>query len=193
MTQELEIEYKNLLTKDEYDQIMSAFSIKEDHIISQENHYFDTANFSLKSNHSALRIREKNGAYTLTLKQPATVGLLETHQKLSVEDAKAMLSGGKLVEGQIKQIISNLTINPDEIEYFGSLTTNRVEFEYQNGLLVLDTSFYLNQIDYEVEYEVTDEKEGKLVFIEFLKSFNIPIRQTANKIQRFYQMKQQLS
>lgn len=52
------------------------------------NHYFETPNFSLKEAGSALRIRHKGETYTLTLKQPAEVGLLETHQVVTENEAK---------------------------------------------------------------------------------------------------------
>ena len=47
-----------------------------------------------------------------------------------------------------------LQIQLDKITYFGTLTTYRKEFQYKDGLLVLDKSYYLNKHDYELEYEV---------------------------------------
>lgn len=52
------------------------------------NHYFETPDFSLKEAGSALRIRHKGETYTLTLKQPAEIGLLETHQVVTEDEAK---------------------------------------------------------------------------------------------------------
>ena len=192
MSQELEIEFKNILEEDEYQHLLSVFSISEDENIIQENFYFDTREFSLKNLGSALRIREKNGTYTLTLKQPVERGLLETHQVLTEEEAKQMLNGGNIIEGEVASIIKGLSIEPLDIVFFGSLITKRAEVEYNNGLLVLDKSYYLNKIDFEVEYEVTDEVSGKEAFIELLQQYNIPIRKTDNKIRRFYNRKKQI-
>jgi len=192
MSQELEIEFKNILEEDEYRQLLSAFSISEDKKVIQENFYFDTPEFSLKDVGAALRIREKNGIYTLTLKQPVARGLLETHQVLSKEEAEQMLNGGNIIEGEVVSILKGLSIETSDVRFFGSLKTKRAEVEYKNGLLVLDKSYYLNQIDFEVEYEVTDEVSGKEVFKELLQQYKIPIRKTDNKILRFYNRKKQI-
>lgn len=192
MSQELEIEFKNILEEDEYRQLLSAFSISEDKKVIQENFYFDTPDFSLKGVGAALRIREKKGIYTLTLKQPVERGLLETHQVLSKEEAEQMLNGGNIIEGEVVSILKGLSISTSDVRFFGSLKTKRAEVDYKNGLLVLDKSYYLNQTDFEVEYEVTDEVSGKIIFKELLQQYNIPIRKTDNKILRFYNRKKQI-
>ncbi|WP_453990443.1 CYTH domain-containing protein [Bacillus nitroreducens] len=192
MSQELEIEFKNLLEEAEYNLLLTEFSLGEDKKIIQENFYFDTPEFSLKNHGSALRIREKKGLYTLTLKQPVARGLLETHQVLTEEEAHQMLNGGRLVEGEVSTILKTLSIAPTDVTYFGSLKTKRAEVEYNNGLLVLDKSYYLNTTDFEVEYEVTNEIIGKKVFLELLNQYQIPIRKTDNKIRRFYNRKKQI-
>lgn len=192
MSQELEIEFKNILEEDEYHQLLSAFSITDEKILIQENFYFDTPEFSLKNQGAALRIREKKGTFTLTLKQPVKRGLLETHQVLTEGEAKQMLNGGNIIEGEVSSILTGLSIEPLDVTYFGSLRTKRAEVKYKNGLLVLDKSYYLNKSDFEVEYEVTDELCGKVVFRELLQQYNIPIRKTDNKIRRFYNQKKQI-
>ncbi|MEH7223946.1 CYTH domain-containing protein [Bacillus sp. JJ1566] len=192
MAQELEIEFKNILEENEYQQLLSEFSIDDDKKVIQENFYFDTAEFSLKKLGAALRIREREGTYTLTLKQPVKRGLLETHQVLTVEESKQMLDGGNIIDGEVSDILKTLSINPSNVTFFGSLKTIRAEVQYKNGLLVLDKSYYLNQVDFEVEYEVTDEVIGKEIFKELLKQYNIPLRKTDNKIRRFYNRKKQI-
>ncbi len=77
-----------------------------------------------------------------------------------------------------------------DVEYFGSLITNRAEIPYKNGLLVFDHSYYLNTEDFELEYEVHDYQLGQQIFVELLNQYNIPQRTTENKISRFYQLKQ---
>ena len=158
----------------------------------QINHYFDTPSFSLKENGSALRIREKGNEFEMTLKQPAVQGLLETNQLLSGDQAKKILKSGKILEGQVKDAISKMIQDVDSLLYFGSLTTERAEFDYKEGLLVLDHSYYLNTEDFELEYEVTDEAEGFEIFSALLEELKIPVRMTDNKIKRFYSKKYNL-
>ncbi|MFP3488877.1 CYTH domain-containing protein, partial [Staphylococcus sp. SIMBA_130] len=59
----------------------------------QINHYFETKEFSLKELGCAIRIREKDGKYTLTLKEPHPDGLLETHDLLTKQEALNWMNG----------------------------------------------------------------------------------------------------
>ena len=190
MKQEIEIEFKNIITQEEFKQLLYTFSIKDEDFITQENHYFDTETFSLKNNGCALRIRKKNNAYEMTLKQPAKDGLLETNIFLEEDIAHSMMERNIIPNNAITQILQDeFTIDASSIQYFGSLVTNRAETKYKSGLLVLDHSIYLNKEDYEIEYEVEQFKQGQKDFEELLKKLNIPLRKTDNKIKRFYNEK----
>lgn len=191
MVQEIEIEFKNLLTKNEFELLMKEFNVTPKDFISQENYYFDTVNFSLRDKHSALRIRKKQDKYILTLKQPHEQGLLETHQELTEAQAFSLLNSEvtKMVDGTVKEAIATLGITPDELYYLGALKTDRIEIIDDDNILVLDHSFYLEHEDYELEYEVKDPVTGKEKFLKILKQNNIPLRTTKNKIQRFFELK----
>ncbi|WP_312095471.1 CYTH domain-containing protein [Niallia sp.] len=187
--QNIEIEFKNMLTKEEYDLLLTHFHIQEGELFEQENHYFDTGDFALKANHSALRIRKKKEDYELTLKQPHPDGLLETNKALSKEESETIFATGKINDEQISSLLINMNIDPASILYFGSLRTIRAEKQIGNGLLVLDHSFYLKKEDYELEYEVSNREEGEIYFAKLLTSLKIPIRKTKNKVRRFYEEK----
>jgi uncharacterized protein YjbK len=189
LSQEIEIEFKNLLTNNEFNKIKEYLNLTDSMFIKQENHYFDAPNFSLKGLGCALRIRLKKGKYELTLKEPITEGLLETTQLLPPETAEKMLENGCIPEGVVKNQLLQLHIDPSKIIYFGSLTTERAEKEFESGLLVLDYSYYLNEHDFELEYEVNDFKSGRRIFAELLETLHIPLRKTENKIKRFYEAK----
>jgi len=191
VSQNIEIEFKNMLTNEEFIRLKKYFKIDQTKIKKQVNHYFDTPSFSLKAHGSALRIREKSTQFEMTLKQPAEQGLLETNQFLDPEQAEYILKTGKILEGEVKDALTKLIEDADSLQYFGSLTTDRAEFDYKGGLLVLDHSYYLNTEDYELEYEVMDETEGFKIFSELLVELNIPVRTTDNKIKRFYNRKRE--
>jgi uncharacterized protein YjbK len=192
-SQHVEIEFKNMLEPSEFDKAASFLKIGAADFFTQENHYFDTPDFKLKNKKSALRIRMKNGAFEMTLKQPADEGLLETNMQLSQKDADVCMRTGFIPDGLIKEALAAMDIPADEMEYFGSLSTRRAETDYKGGLMVLDHSSYLNCEDFELEYEVTNSEEGKKEFINFLKHLNIPERKTENKIKRFYSQKLKMS
>lgn len=189
MEQHIEIEFKNLLYLKEFEKLKEYFNVTEADFATQENHYLDTPCFELKDQDTALRIRQKNEKYELTLKQPAENGLLETNQSITKEMAKAILNGAPLPDSEITMLIESMKINPSGLQYFGTLQTSRAEFQYKGGLLVLDHSSYLNVEDFEVEYEVTNKLEGQAIFMELLGSLQIPVRKTENKIRRFYRAK----
>ncbi|PLT30366.1 CYTH domain-containing protein [Peribacillus deserti] len=189
MNQELEIEFKNLLTQGEFEQLLNYFHISEQDFMLQENHYFDTPSFQLRDHGCALRIRQKNGSYILTLKQPADTGLLESHEPLTEEQACDLIKGGMIPSEAIYQIIKALHIDPCQLKYFGTLKTSRAEVPYERGILVLDHSTYLGKEDYELEYEVREFDEGQNNFFQLLKTLNIPIRSAENKVKRFYSAK----
>ncbi len=188
MAENIEIEFKNLLTEQEFNQLRTRFNLCDAQFTSQTNHYFDTEQFSLKSHNSALRIREKNGQYEFTLKQPLQTGegLLETNQMLTSEQANQALTAGIIPTGEVSDKLQHLIPAQLSLRYFGQLTTVRAETNYQEGLLVLDKSSYLDQTDFELEYEVSDYEEGCNYFDQLLSTEQIPKRQTANKVERFF-------
>ncbi|WAA13074.1 CYTH domain-containing protein [Fervidibacillus halotolerans] len=187
--QQLEIEFKNLLTEHEFNQLKDYFSIREEEFFCQENYYFDTPNFLLKTNGMALRIRKKMNVYELTLKEQRDVGLLETTEPLSLSDAKSFINGQMYFHGDIKNRLEQLQIPLDTIRCFGQLKTFRAERPYRDGLFILDKSMYLKKTDYELEYEVKDAEVGEQSFIDLLRQFQIPRRKTENKIARLYNEK----
>ncbi|WP_407271035.1 CYTH domain-containing protein [Radiobacillus sp. PE A8.2] len=186
MSQEIEIEFKNLLSKHEYETLAQVFGVKDQQGVVQTNHYFETNDFKLKQNKSALRIREKNNLWQLTLKEPHMEGLLETHDTLSEIEAQSWLNGDILPKPEVAKQLNQLGIDFAKLTYGGSLTTTRKETTFKNTIVVLDVSQYNGQQDYEFELEAKDREHGELIFNEIMHAHGIKIRNTPNKIERFY-------
>ncbi len=161
MTQEIEIEYKNMLTKSEFDRLLASLPFPEE-AHTQTNYYFETPDFSLKEHGCALRIREKDGSFTLTLKEPHSTGLLETHNELTRQQADSWLNGKPANANKTADQLADKGIHTDDLLYHGSLTTHRRELTYGDVLLVLDDNTYLGKTDYELELEAPSEKPDKL-------------------------------
>ncbi|MCR6095794.1 CYTH domain-containing protein [Salipaludibacillus agaradhaerens] len=188
MTQEIEIEFKQLIDKNTYEAMLTYFQNKRHPIITQINHYFETKNFLLKDKKSALRVRYKEGDYILTLKQPHSSSLLETHQHLDEKSFKDFKNSGCLPEGAVKKQLSTLlNLQTVHFTYLGYLTTERSEVPIKEGLLVLDKSSYFNTTDYELEFECGDYDSGKLFFLNFLEKWQMSWNKPKNKIERFYE------
>ncbi|WP_215141887.1 CYTH domain-containing protein [Exiguobacterium qingdaonense] len=187
MTQEVEIEFKSMLTKEEYETLLRAYEL-ENQVRWQANDYFDTASFQLKSHGAALRIRQKKDGQVLTLKQPNEVGLLETHVNITEEEAEDLFKYGIIHDDQMKQALAPFQLSA-ALEHLGRLETNRAEHQTEEGLLVLDESHYLDTTDYELEFEVTNEESGKRSFENLLERHGLPYRPAKNKIVRFMELK----
>lgn len=186
MAQEIEIELKQLLLKEEFEQLKQYFQLKDADFRTQTNYYFDTPQFDIKSQFAALRMREKDGKWVLTLKEPHEIGLLETHQTIA---SPSSLDDFQLPEGEVADRLDHLNIQKNQIVYFGSLETSRAEKMIKEGLIVLDHSRYLTVEDYELEFEVSDLEIGQTAFSALLQKFQIPVRNTKNKVVRFYEEK----
>lgn len=187
MSQEIEIEFKNLLTEPEFENIRRHFHLAKKQFTPQHNHYFDTEDFMLKKQNCALRVREKKGRMTFTLKQPHRHGLLETHQPITSNDFETMKTERHFPEGEVTRTLRELNIVLGNLVLLGTLSTKRAELDFRNGLLVLDHSFYVGTEDYELEYECKERSSGEKVFFELLHQFQIPKRKTENKIKRMFQ------
>lgn len=186
MTQELEIEFKNVLTKQQYETLLKKFQVSDEMILHQTNHYFDTKEFRLKELFSGLRIRETNEKIVCTLKErTATNTHLETTDVITKEQADLMLLGRGFFADSVKTRLSQLGVPVEHLQHFGTLSTDRVELSYKGGTIVFDHSFYLNCDDYEVEYETNEEILGQEVFENFLKENDIPQKAADKKIARF--------
>ena len=192
MTQEIEIEFKNVLTKKQYDALLEYFQIQPEQINYQVNHYFDTEQWHLKQLMSGLRIRQIGDHFECTIKEKTTDNAhLETTDVLTKELAEQLLNGVPFHTKSVGMRLEALHIPIDQLKLFGSLATNRVELNYKGGILVLDHSTYMNQHDYEVEYEAVDETTGQMIFDEFLVAHQIKKNCAPKKIARFMNALQQ--
>lgn len=185
MIQELEIEFKNLLTKKEYHELFDAFNFENIEPIVQENFYFDTADMAIRQKHAALRIRTKDNSAKITLKTPQDGHLLETNETIPLKKAKSIIQKGAFTPP--KSVLNQLSkeqVTVEKLQLIGSLKTKRVEKEYHGALLVLDQSWYGDTVDFELELEACDHDFGEELFYNILLNHKIPKRDTPNKIAR---------
>ncbi|WP_173916933.1 CYTH domain-containing protein [Halobacillus sp. Marseille-Q1614] len=189
MAQEIEIEFKNLLAEEEFNTLYQQLKFESVALIEQTNYYFETDDFRLREQGAALRIRRKKETWTLTLKQPHSEGLLETHDSLTEEEVNQWIIGRPTQAEHVGPQLEELGISYEDLNYMGSLTTRRKEQPYKNTTVVLDHSFYYGKDDYELELEADSRETGEKVFQELLDRYHIPRRKTDNKIKRFFQAK----
>lgn len=177
----LEIEYKTMLDKEEYQSLLPLFADTE--LVVQTNHYIDTPDQLIRKEKMALRVRTFTDQAELTLKVPEDVGHFEYNQDLNPEETKEILQHQQFPDGEIKNLLISKEIPVEHLAVWGSLTTERFEKETDAGLVALDHSLYLDTEDYELEIEVeTAEQEEN--FHQFIKEHGIVYKAAKNKIAR---------
>lgn len=185
MTEQIEIEFKTLLSKTKYHQLTAHYQLQPTDFITQVNHYFDTPDQQLRSRHFGLRVRTTDFYDELTLKTPAEHGLLETTDQLTkAQTAEILRKGSILFSGAVAKRLLTASIDPRKIVPLTSLTTKRAEFPINEGLLAIDHSWYGQKEDFELELEVNDPILGKQAFMALLEKFAIPYQPAKNKIER---------
>lgn len=191
MAQQIEIEYKTLLSPEAYQKIFDHYQLTTHPFTQQTNSYFDTSDQQLKKRRWGLRIRRFDNAGELTLKCPTgNIGLLEITDYLSIEEADQLIQEQRiLTDGEVAQQLKKQMIPLHQLQLIAELTTKRYELELPIGLLALDHSWYNGQEDYELELEVQEEVQGKAAFFELLEMLNIPYQKAENKIVRALKVK----
>ena len=171
-----EIEFETLISEEKYNELIDKFGL-DNNVFAQTNHYFDTDDTKLMAEKTVLRIRQKGNNYKITKKTRAEVGADETHILISKEKALDYLKDG--FDASVIGI-------PYFVHKIAELTTYRVSTPYKNGTLFFDKSVYYGKVDYEIEYEVDEVKEGMEDFKQFLNSYNIEYKESIRKSKRAY-------
>lgn len=186
MGQEIEIEFKNLLTKEEYLHLLKHFQISSEMIKRQTNVYFDTPSEHLKNLAAGLRIRQKENKTVCTLKVKSSENVhIETTEEIKDEHVQKMIDGKDFCAPLVRQRLNEYHVPIDQLQIVARITTDRVEVPYKDGTLVFDHSYYLKCEDYEVEYETNNEQLGEQIFHDFLKTHNIEKKFADKKIARY--------
>ena len=179
MKTSLEIEFKTEISEEIYENLISKYHLKDKTFV-QINHYFDTENKDVINQKNILRIRQKGDQYKITKKEPSSNGTIETHIKLTLDEAKKILHDG---------FDANIINLPYYVNKIAELKTERVTMPYLDGIIFLDKNTYYDKTDFEIEYEVKEIKQGELDFKTFLKENNIPFVPMISKTKRAYKYK----
>lgn len=182
MAKDITAEFKTLLTKEEYDNLYEKFKSHPGNL--QVNYYFDTKRFTLKATDAVLRVKSRDGL-TLTLERKKGYNFVRIDEEITEEQFTNFVETGEIPNEKIAQEVAEI-IKGQKIINFMSLSTYRISMPYKKGKLSLDKCEYVNTIDYELEYEVTNRNIGKLDFIQIIKDNNIAYKKSQLKLKRAY-------
>lgn len=178
----LEIEFKTLLDKKTYERLKDTYFLNAS-LVSQENIYIDSDDFTLRQNHMMLRVRVIGNTHMMTLKKPVSGGILEFDGTIKVQTEHKLLTQ---IPKNIADALKTHDIDVASLKVQGNLHTERLETAVAAGLLVLDKSTYLNTVDYELEFEAHEYDSGEIYFKQFLEDNHIETRSDLPKSERFY-------
>jgi Uncharacterized protein conserved in bacteria len=186
MLEELEIEFKLLISKEVYNKMILDFEQNSSTKTIQKNYYFDTKSLDLKDKDYSLRVREIENTYQLTLKKPVDFSKKEYNEIIDQQTFNN-LKNNKLINSEIFKILKEEGFDLNTLIYYCSLTTKRIEIPYQLGILCLDKNYYFNKVDYELEFEAIDELSGKKAFLMLVNSYNLNYKKNCiSKISRAF-------
>lgn len=172
MSNAIEIEAKVLLNESDFRKLTSLF--EQEGGYSQTNYYIDSEDRILAKQGIALRVREKNGSFEMTLKAPLSEGLLEKNCSLSAEEFSSLRKGEGFPAKDIDRFLTMLDIDVPSLKVLTSLTTHRIDVHYEGGLLSLDENEYSGKKDYEAEFEYNHLDGAQKILKSLLESNLIP-------------------
>ena len=176
MATSIEIEAKALLTKKDYNKVLKHFKLDVVDGYIQKNYYIDTENKDLRKLGLSLRVRRLNG-YVISFKLPMAEGLLEKTQTLSREQFEDFDTHGKFPEGDISDFIESLYISPSDLKIIATLTTLRIEQEYEDLTLAIDENRYGELQDFELEMEATSMKKAQYLLKKVCEEVGIDYKE----------------
>ena len=185
---EIEKEFKNLLTKEQYESIAGDYQSVFTKDVTQTNSYYDYEGL-LQQHKMALRIRivEEKETGEITLKIPqSSLEVLEFTEVLPVEILNQYNNDKQFtLPPSIQKALEEKGISLQSVMQTALLTTHRLEGALsENEWLVLDESHYNGKVDFEMEMEVRSLELGEPVFLGILAKYNIERRQAESKIKR---------
>jgi len=187
VTQTIEREFKTLITKAQFSQIQKEHP--EALTVRQTNHYFELPGHQLRQQGLGLRIRQFAETAEQTLKIPTHSvqrTLTEITEALSLETAKQLIEQQTIQsDGPIMTYFNEQALNWPTLSVWGYSTTERTIINEPQGQLMLDQTRYPDQfIDYELEFEVTDFQMAQPFFEQLVQRYSIKPTPVINKVQR---------
>lgn len=167
MKQNLEIEFKSMLSSSDFNRLKSGL-FKNAKLSVQENLYFDTKQMDLAKQMMSARIRKVHQKSLFTLKQVNDEGHILEHE---VEDEHL-----EITDPRIQTLLNNLNL-PSDLQPISQSLTYRYKLIDEQGEWCLDQTEFRSSVDFELEFELTNPtvsaQQGLESFLNFLEAHSI--------------------
>lgn len=182
MQKEKEIEYKFLVSEEEFNQFLSYFDTQGNNAVRkiQINYYYDTDDNMLNKNDVTVRVRQEQDKLKCQIKKHTN-----TSMALFFSDEYC---------GCLERLPKVLRVEGihEELLLKGSLLTERREIKFGVcGKLCFDINMYLGVIDYEIEIEYTERDKQSGEAIAAIIGLNT--KASATKSHRFFKQLKEIS
>lgn len=182
MQKEKEIEYKFLVSEEEFNQFLVHFDTQGNNAVRkiQINYYYDTDDNMLNKNDVTIRVRQERDKIKWQIKKHTN-----TSMALFFSDEYC---------GCLERLPKVLRVEGihEELLLKGSLVTERREIKFGVcGKLCFDISMYLGMIDYEIEVEYTERDKQSGEAIAAIIGLNT--KASAMKSHRFFKQLEEIS
>lgn len=182
MQKEKEIEYKFLVSEEEFNQFLAHFGTQGNSAVSkiQINYYYDTDDNMLNKNDVTVRVRQEQDKLKCQIKKHTN-----TSMALFFSDEYC---------GCLERLPKALRVEGihEELLLKGSLLTERREIKFGVcGKLCFDISMYLGVIDYEIEIEYTERDKQSGEAIAAIIGLNT--KASSMKSHRFFKQLEEIS
>lgn len=177
---EREFETKGLITKTEYEMLISNLQVITKH--EQSNAYLDTADHFFQNQASALRLRIIDGQYIFSLKRQDSDGASEWNRPLTSNEYNDIIH---------TRAIDLSKYNCPHTDYLQDLqlvmiNTTRYVCQYHDHLIELDATSFGDIIDYELEIEADSLITASQIMEKIRTEFNLDIKKSYPKIARYF-------
>ncbi len=177
MNNQIERELKILVEKNIFKEIIENYEFSKPW--KQMNTYYDTKDEYIKNHNGAMRIRTIGSKHIFTLKMRIDE---ITHVELEKEVESSTIK--ELEDEEVLGWLKKYGI-PKEVKPTVTFCTQRQTFDLEHGQLCADRTEFDNHVDYEIEYEYSDEHDGIGVLNQILEPFHIQYKKNcSSKIAR---------
>ncbi len=171
----IEIEAKVLLKRTDYEKLKKNLEFVPA-VKIQSNYYLDSTDRVLKKYGMIVRLRTREGNANLTMKAPLSEGLLEKTQPMTLQEATDMIRNNRVPEGEVKDFLETLHIDPNSLTILAELTTERREGTYEGTKINISKNTYGDTIDYEIECDSDSKSKSEKTLEELCVKFKIPFK-----------------